>query len=282
MTTSMLLKRSTALLALATALAAAPYQLTVTTHGGIVGLAPSQALARGGDDDGGSGGRGGDNGGNGGNGGDHGGGNDSSDDSGGNGGGQDDNSGSGGGHGGGQDDGGGRNDDNGGGNDDRGGNSGRGADDTGRDDNGGRRGADDSGRARGDDDAHEVTFSDGSRIEIENGRFEMKDASGRTIVERPATAADRALLDGTRNGMRPAGAAAGGSGIAAPPRNGNRGGGLVAEVEVSGENIEIRYTDGWKEEIENGRYQLKDELNRTVIERSARPSDRDRLFAAVQ
>ena len=40
----------------------------------------------------------------------------------------------------------------------------------------------------------EVVFSDGTKEEIEAGRFERKNALGRTIVERPATAADFARL----------------------------------------------------------------------------------------
>ncbi|MER9306934.1 hypothetical protein NKJ06_31330 [Mesorhizobium sp. M0293] len=41
----------------------------------------------------------------------------------------------------------------------------------------------------------EVEHPDGIREEIENGRFEMKDALGRTIVERPATADDFSRLE---------------------------------------------------------------------------------------
>lgn len=36
----------------------------------------------------------------------------------------------------------------------------------------------------------EVTLSDGSKVEIENGRYEYKDPSGNTLVERRATQAD--------------------------------------------------------------------------------------------
>ena len=61
-----------------------------------------------------------------------------------------------------------------------------------------------------------------------------------------------------------------------------RGGGIVRKLEVSGDNIEITYTDGWKEEIEGGRYELKDDRNRTVIERPAKASDRERLFAVTR
>ena len=147
---------------------------------------------------------------------------------------------------------------------------------SGRDDD--RRGRDDDrrGRDRHDDDSHEARLSDGRRIEIENGRFEMKDASGRTIVERPATASDYELLNASTGGP------SGGAGKAMPERKSTRGGGVVAKLEVYGDNIEITYKDGWKEEIENGRYELKDDKNRTVIQRPASASDRERLFAAVR
>ncbi len=42
----------------------------------------------------------------------------------------------------------------------------------------------------------EVTHPDGTKEEVENGKFEMKDATGRTIVERPATPDDIARLQG--------------------------------------------------------------------------------------
>ncbi|PTM81453.1 hypothetical protein [Cereibacter johrii] len=188
------------------------------------------------------------------------------------------------------------------GGDDRGGDD-RGGDDRGGDDRGGgrhggddrdkdrdeddrsrgrgRSGADDidGPRARSKDDAHEATLRDGSRIEIENGRFEMKNPAGRTIVERPATPADVRLLERARQGATLASAR---KPQAAPARRGAGGGGVVAKLEISGRNIEVTYSDGWKEEIENGRYELKDDLNRTVIERPARRADRERLMTAAR
>ena len=90
----------------------------------------------------------------------------------------------------------------------------RGSDDGSGDDHGGRRGGDD--RARNDDrrngaehinaatgdrveiagNSIEVVHPDGTKEEIENGRFEQKNAAGRTVVERPATQADAARLRG--------------------------------------------------------------------------------------
>lgn len=151
----------------------------------------------------------------------------------------------------------------------RGGDDDRGYDDRGRDDDR------DVSRRDDDDSSHvEVTLSDGTRVEIEDGRYERKSASGETIEERPATRADYARL-------QQVGTASGGS-QRRMPNGAFRGGGRVAELEVLGENIEITYTDGWKEEIENGRYELKNELGETVIQRPVRPSDRARLFKAAR
>jgi hypothetical protein len=281
--------------ALAGALAAAPVGLAPGPDG-LLALSTPVAHARGGDDHGGNSGRGGDD--SGGRSGRGGGDDSGNDDHGGNsgrGGGDDrggDDHGSSSGRGG--DDGG--NDDHGGnsgrdGGDDHGGSSGRGGgDDRGGDDHGGNsgrgggddRGNDDhggnSGRGGGDDhdddrggngtkvevdgDKIEVTFPDGTRQEIENGRFEAKDAAGRTVVERPATSADAARLRSAA-----AGGAVGGLSVRS---NG-------ARVESSGRGIEVTYADGWKEEIENGRYELKDPDDNSVVERAATGDDRSRL-----
>jgi hypothetical protein len=52
-----------------------------------------------------------------------------------------------------------------------------------------------------------------------------------------------------------------------------------ARIEVDGGNIEIVYPDGWKEELENGIFELKDPAGRTVIERRATREDVARLRA---
>jgi hypothetical protein len=54
-----------------------------------------------------------------------------------------------------------------------------------------------------------------------------------------------------------------------------------ARIEVEGGNIEIVYPDGWKEELENGIFELKDPSGRTVIERRATSEDIARLRAIV-
>jgi hypothetical protein len=127
----------------------------------------------------------------------------------------------------------------------------------------------------------EVVYSNGIKEEIENGRYEQKNAAGRTVVERPAEAADFARLRGNvRNSgltlptpARGAGSSASGFAPRLPPDAQAR------RIEISGGNIEVRYTQGWREEIEFGRYELKDPNNNTVIERPATQTDRDRLLA---
>ncbi len=101
---------------------------------------------------------------------------------------------------------------------DGGGNSGPGGGDDGGDDDGGGNsghggggGDDDRGDRRDRDSEHrsgphgerierrggkiEVVYPDGYKETIEAGRFEMKDPRGRTVIERAATAEDRARLE---------------------------------------------------------------------------------------
>ena len=58
--------------------------------------------------------------------------------------------------------------------------------------------------------------------------------------------------------------------------------GFVVKAEVAAGHVEIGYSDGWKEEVENGRYELKSPGNRTVVERPATQADIDRLNAAAR
>jgi hypothetical protein len=86
----------------------------------------------------------------------------------------------------------------------------------------------------------EVVNADGTKEEIENGRYERKDRFGRTVEERPATQADIDRLRGM----------AGSSGAAATRLVSS---GTAARVEIGANGIEVVYSDGTKEEIENGR-----------------------------
>ena len=118
----------------------------------------------------------------------------------------------------------------------------------------------------------EVVYSNGVKEEVENGRFEQKNAAGRTIVQRPATEADLARIDSNARN----------SGITAA-RGGTGGGALPAgsqarRVEVGANSVEVDYNTGWREEITGNRYELKDPNNNTVVERVATQSDVDRLI----
>ncbi len=58
--------------------------------------------------------------------------------------------------------------------------------------------------------------------------------------------------------------------------------GFVVKAEVAGNHIEIGYSDGWKEEVEDGRYELKNPSNRTVVQRPATQDDINRLSATAR
>ena len=132
------------------------------------------------------------------------------------------------------------------GGDDRGGDDhgGRGGDDRGGDDHGGRggddRGGDDhGGRGRGRDDGHSDDHG----------------GHGRGRDDRPSGTPGGGTVGGGAAGSRP------------------------TEIERSARGIEVSYADGWREELENGRYELKDAQGRTVIERRATTEDMQRLSA---
>ena len=178
----------------------------------------------------------------------------------------------GGGHGrGGDDNGGGRGrggDDNGGhgrGGDDNGDGRGRGSDDGPGDDNGGRgRGGDDgpgddnAGRGRGGDDR-------GKDDRGGHGRGRGADDANQD--------ADRGRGRGRDDDRRAPDS---------PGRIGKPSGDTPTRYERSARGIEVTYADGWREELENGRYELKDAQNRTVVERPATRQDHDRLGAIAR
>lgn len=116
----------------------------------------------------------------------------------------------------------------------------------------------------------EIRYSDGTKEEIENGRYERKNASNRTIEERLATGADLSRLRSMANGVTIESVSRG-AGTGTTP----------TKVERRGGNIEITYSNGWKEEIEAGRYELKDAFNRTVVERPSTAEDRRRLSSVA-
>jgi len=112
----------------------------------------------------------------------------------------------------------------------------------------------------------EITFTDGSSEEIENGVYERKDASEDTVDERVATANDIARLTTLADDF-----------IAAlPPITST-----VFEVEREVGEIEVKYADGTSEEIEGDVYERKNAADETVLERPATDEDIARIEALM-
>lgn len=145
------------------------------------------------------------------------------------------------------------------GGDDRGGDDhgGRGSDDRGGDDHGGRggddRGGDDHGGRGGDDRGGDDHGGRGRGRD--DGRADDHGGHGRGRDDRPSGTAGGGTVGGGAAGSRP------------------------TEIERSARGIEVSYADGWREELENGRYELKDAQGRTVVERRATTEDMQRLSA---
>ena len=51
---------------------------------------------------------------------------------------------------------------------------------------------------------------------------------------------------------------------------------------VRDDSIEVRYSDGWSEQVAQSRYRLRDPAKRIVIERAAKALDFERLRSAAR
>jgi hypothetical protein len=58
--------------------------------------------------------------------------------------------------------------------------------------------------------------------------------------------------------------------------------GQVVWANVAGDSIEVRYSDGWSEQVTPRRYRLRDPAKRIVIERAAKTLDFERLRSAAR
>ena len=111
-----------------------------------------------------------------------------------------------------------------------------------------------------------IFFSDGTREEIRNGQYVRLDRNGRVLERRRAQSSDlaraRALIggQGTKVETAPSGVKS-----------------RAVKATYRGNNVEILYANGWREEISSGRYILTDQYGRTVASRSATQKDRNRL-----
>jgi hypothetical protein len=156
------------------------------------------------------------------------------------------------------------------GGDDSGGDNGghgRGGDDNGGDGGGHGRGGDDSGRrGRGGDDRGGDDNGGRGRGGDDKGSDDQGGDRGRGRGSDDARNDDHGRGRGRDDGRNP----------------GTVGDRTPARAESSSRGIEVTYADGWKEEVENGRYELKDARNRTVVERAATRQDYDRLGAIAR
>ena len=105
------------------------------------------------------------------------------------------------------------------------------------------------------------------RLDAQSGLFSVEDS---TAEARRGRGADDTHREDRRS--RP-----GRSVTPTPPAGGAP---RVTKVERSGSTIEVRYSDGTREEIEGGRYERKNAAGRTVEERRATAADIARLSTA--
>ena len=114
-----------------------------------------------------------------------------------------------------------------------------------------------------------VVYSNQVRERISGGRLEMKDAGGRTVVDRPATAKD---IERVRENVRR-------SGLGAAKDTSLPAGSEVESVAVSQDGMAVRYREGWTENLAGDRYRFSDPDGNTVVDRPATAEDRSRLLA---
>ncbi len=111
-----------------------------------------------------------------------------------------------------------------------------------------------------------IFFSDGSREEIRNGRYVRLDRNGRVLERRRARSSDLARVRALTGGQ--------GKIVEAAPSGVKS---RAVRATYRGNNAEILYANGWREEISSGRYSLMDQYGRTVSSRRATQKDRNRL-----
>lgn len=114
----------------------------------------------------------------------------------------------------------------------------------------------------------DVRYSDGARERIERGRYELRDAAGRTLERRRATGADVSRLRALAESATVRGASS--------AQGGDR---TLRALTVRDGNMLAEYANGWSEEVRDGRYRLIDPYGRVVARRAATDADRARILA---
>ena len=114
-----------------------------------------------------------------------------------------------------------------------------------------------------------VVYSNRVRERIAGGRLEMRDAGGKVVIDRPATATD---IERVRENIRRSGL--GSARDASLPHGSD-----IDSVAVSSDGLSVRYREGWTENLSGNRYRFEDPDGNTVVDRPATAEDRNRLLA---
>ena len=118
----------------------------------------------------------------------------------------------------------------------------------------------------------EIEYTDGSVEEILNGRYAMRDPSGRAITSHPALGADVSRMRGIIAT----------SAVTERKRDHDIvDTSSVTRAEHVQDRIEIEYANGWSEAVRGGRYELIDPFQRIVTQRPATDADTSRLLGIV-
>ncbi|SFR32577.1 hypothetical protein SAMN04488002_0160 [Litoreibacter janthinus] len=111
-----------------------------------------------------------------------------------------------------------------------------------------------------------LNYANGSQEVIRNGKYERRNASGRVIERRRARGSDIAhvrSLVGRGNFLDRA--------------DSTQPAARATRVTGSGRDIDVLFSNGWRERIEAGRYVLTDQFGRAVVKRKATNNDWVRL-----
>jgi uncharacterized membrane protein YgcG len=111
-----------------------------------------------------------------------------------------------------------------------------------------------------------VEYVDGSREEIRNGKYERRNANGKVVEKRLASGYDVARIRSQVAASNIENAPE----IEAPTTR-------AVAVTITGTEIDVQYSNGWRERIVAGQYQLTDQFGRIAVARTASKRDWARL-----
>jgi serralysin len=112
-----------------------------------------------------------------------------------------------------------------------------------------------------------IAYVDGSREDIQAGRYTLRDAEGDRVERRTATDEDRTRLQALADAFVTASLP--GEDVA-----------ITSHTQTATE-LQVRYVDGRAESVELGVYQIKNAQNDTIFETTATQAHTDRLLALI-